>query len=270
MEIVSPAGEDWELFLGLARAEGWRVPLQEVELYRRVLAESAFVLRHGEEVCGFVTAVCHGRSGWIGNLIVSGPYRRRGLGALLFDYAADVLRRRGARSLWLTASFQGRPLYERRGFRVLDTITRWVLQAEGGALFEGREGEWSVLLSGDYSVWGESRSLLLEALLPGGQIFSFGGTAALLQSGDRLQVLGPWISQELCPRENRKLIMAVLATAPSGREIVCDVPASSPVQALLHAAGFQPQGSCALMACGEIDEVNLTPLVSLASLGSMG
>lgn len=270
MEIISPSVDDWEIFLFLAREEGWRVPLREVELYRGAFAESAFVLREGEDVCGFVTAVCHERSGWIGNLIVPGPYRGRGFGALLFDHAADVLRRRGARSLWLTASSQGRPLYERRGFRVMDGITRWVLQVEGGAVCEGREGERSALLSGDSSVWGESRSRLLDALASGGQIFCFGGTAAMLQVGEDFQVLGPWISQELCPKENRNLIMAILATATQGKEIVCDVPASSPVRTLLHAAGFHPQGTCDLMACGDLEAIDLQPLVSLATLGSMG
>jgi hypothetical protein len=70
MEIMMPTDADWQVFLALAREEGWRVPKSELELFRGPLAGSAFVLRRGEEVLGFVTAVAHERSGWIGNLIV--------------------------------------------------------------------------------------------------------------------------------------------------------------------------------------------------------
>jgi GNAT superfamily N-acetyltransferase len=270
MEIVSPADADWQVFLALARAEGWRVPKNELALYRGPLAGSAFVLRRGEDVYGFVTAVAHERSGWIGNLIVPPDCRGRGYGALLFDHAVDVLERQGVASIWLTASALGRPLYEKKGFAVIDGIVRWTLKAEGRSLAEGGRTEMARLLAGDAQAWGESRDRLLSPLTREGEVFACGNTVALLQGGEGMQVLGPWISPDLCPRENRRLLLAVLGATAERTELVTDVIESSPLQSLLRAAGFNRQGRCELMVRGETGGVRLANLVALASLGSMG
>jgi len=111
---------------------------------------------------------------------------------------------------------------------------------------------------------------MLSLLAREGEVFAFGNTAALLQAGDGLQVLGPWFSPDLCPRENRHLLLAVLGAAAERTEVVTDVIESSPLQSLLRAAGFTRQGRCDLMVRGSTAGVRLTQTVSLASLGSMG
>ena len=270
MEIISPTDADWQVFLALARTEGWRVPKNELALFRGPLAGSAFVLRRGEDVLGFVTAVAHEKSGWIGNLIVPRTCRGRGYGALLFDHAMDVLERLGVASTWLTASSLGRPLYEKKGFAVIDGVVRWTFKAEGRSLAEGERTEIAGLLAGDVRVWGESRDRLLSPLAREGEVFACGRTVALLQGGQGMQVLGPWFSAERCPRENRRLLLAVLGAAAERTELVTDVIESSPLQSLLRAAGFTRHGRCDLMVRGETGGVRLADLVSLASLGSMG
>lgn len=270
MKIVHPTDADWQVFLALARAERWRVPKNELALYRGPLAGSAFVLRRDEDVLGFVTAVAHEKSGWVGNLIVPRDCRGRGYGALLFDHAVDVLERQGVASIWLTASTLGRPLYEKKGFAVIDGVVRWTLKAEGRSQAEGGRAEMARLLAGDTKVWGESRDRLLAPLAREGEVFACGRTVALLQGGQGMQVLGPWISPDLCPRENRRLLLAVLGAAAERTELVTDVIESSPLQSLLRAAGFNRQGRCDLMVRGETRGVQLANLVALASLGSMG
>jgi GNAT superfamily N-acetyltransferase len=270
MEVTAPTDTDWQVFLALARTEGWRVPKHELALYRGPLAGSAFVLRRGKEVLGFVTAVAHEHSGWVGNLIVSAECRGCGYGALLFDHAVDVLERQSVRSIWLTASNLGRPLYEKKGFAVIDGIVRWTLKTEGRNLAEGGRMEIARLFAGDAQVWGESRDRLLSPLVRAGEVFAFGQTVALLQGSQGLQVLGPWISAENCPRENRQLLLAVLGAAAERTELVTDMVESSPLQSLLQAAGFTRQGRCDLMVRGETVGVRLENLVALASLGSMG
>jgi len=270
MEIMTPTDADWQVFLALAREEGWRVPKNELALFRGLLANSAFVLRRGEEVLGFVTAVAHQRSGWIGNLIVPRACRGLGCGARLFDHAVAVLERCGVENLWLTASPQGRPLYEKKGFAAVDGIVRWTLRADGSSLAEGEQVAVDQLLASDAQTWGESRDRLLSPLARTGEVFACGKTVALLQGGEGMQVLGPWISPDLCPRENRRLLLAVLGAAAERTELVTDVLESSPLQSLLRAAGFNRQGRCELMVRGSAAGVRLSQLVSLASLGSMG
>jgi hypothetical protein len=196
--------------------------------------------------------------------------RGKGYGARLFDHALEILQQQGVTTLWLTASEQGAPIYRRRGFVAVDQIQRWVLRTAGAAI--GRPeaaAALPMLLLEDAAVWGESRHRLLAPLAAGGAIFAFGQTLAMLQAGEGRQVLGPWTSAGHCPRENRQLLMAVLAAANRETELVSDVLVSSPTVGLLAAAGFKPQGRCELMARGPV-AVRLETLTALASLGSLG
>jgi GNAT superfamily N-acetyltransferase len=271
MKIDCPTGADWQFFLELARDEGWRIPARELELYRGPLADCAFVLRRQGEPCGFVTALAHERSGWIGNLLVPSDCRGRGYGSRLFDHAVEWLRRRGMTSVWLTASTLGRPIYEKKGFRVVGGINRWTLVVdETLGLPPPDEGDFETLCRLDVRVWGESRRPLLIPLARGGKLFSQGETAALLQEGEDMRVLGPWVSETLCPRENRQVLSAALASVAAGAEVVVDLLEGSPLSPLLAAAGFSRRGRSDLMVLDPCGGVNLRSLVALASLGSMG
>ncbi len=85
-----------------------------------------------------------------------------------------------------------------------------------------------------------------------------------------MQVIGPWYSPQQCPRANRLVLQQLLAHAEAGINIVADVLASSPVRQLLAAADFTCVGKNALMAKGDTGGIDLTRMVSLASLGSIG
>jgi len=271
MSFDSPTEADWQVFLELARAEGWRIPPRELELYRGPLSDCAFVLRRQGAACGFVTAVAHERSGWIGNLLVPADCRGRGYGSRLFDHGVEFLRGRGVTSLWLPASELGRPIYEKKRFRIVGGIKRWTLVVDAALGPRAPEsGDFETLCRLDLRAWGESRRLLLNSLARGGEVFARGDTVTLLQEGDGMRVLGPWVSETLCPRENRQVLSSVLAAVAAGTEVVVDLLESSPLAPLLAAAGFAPQGRCDLMTLGPCEGVDLRPLVSLASLGSMG
>jgi len=262
--------DDWAFFLTLADKEGWRVPESELALLQGPLADCAWVMKHDEESCGCVTAVAAGDCGWIGNLIVPAVLRGRGYGARLFSHALKRLEAQGCRSLWLTASPLGRPLYERHGFVAVDEIERWVRPAAAAQTSaEQPDSETLALLAADAAVWGEARTTLLQPLLTAGKVAAMGTTAALLQPGTRLQVLGPWYSSSHCPHENRTILTRLLAAAGPA-EICADVPISSPLRPLLAASGFNAAGRTVLMARGDRRCIQLSSLVALASLGSIG
>lgn len=262
---------EWPVFLDWAAAEGWRVPEVELELFRGAYAGSMYALRADGAPVAFVSAVGHGRSGWIGNLIVDPERRGRGYGATLFDFAASELRRAGVADLWLTASAQGRPLYERRGFRSVGRVARWSAAGrDGGGVDAPAVAGLAELEGGECTVWGEVRGSLLAALASRGAILAAGGSVALLQPGGAMRVLGPWLSPERCPRESRRLLVAALEGAGPGVEVVADVLESSGMAALLAAAGFERRGGVELMVHGDAAGVELGGLVALASLGSIG
>jgi GNAT superfamily N-acetyltransferase len=269
-ELVAPTDVEWAIFAGWARAEGWRVPAVELTLYRQELAASAFVLRGAVgEPCGFVTVCRHQRSAWIGNLLVDPQRRGAGVGRRLFGLALTSLVDSGSSSQWLTASAQGRPLYAQHGFREAGRVERWVWSGVGGGS-PVSTGNLPELLKADAAAWGDARGELLGLLSRRGRIFSSGSSTALLQPGEELQVLGPWLSADLCPRSNRLILGMVLEGLSGPRELATDLIGGSPVRALLQAAGFRQTGETVLMVRGAPGPVRFGEIVALATLGSMG
>lgn len=270
----APSPQDWATFQDWAKAEGWRVPVRELALYRIELADSAFVLRDSDDVpLGFVTVCRHQRSAWIGNLLVDPMRRGAGFGRRLFAHAVHTLSSRGIATLWLTASAAGRPLYESCGFREVGRIERWLWRGEVATDHKtgyGNLGDLYALARADAAAWGDARAGLLSLLARGGHILSSGDTLALLQPADDLSVLGPWLSADLCPRANRTVLTLAMEAAGDCGELAVDVMSGSPVRILLHAAGFRQTGETLLMVRGETARTCLGRVVALASLGSMG
>jgi hypothetical protein len=227
----------------------------------------------GRQPLAFVTVCRQQEHAWIGNLIVDPVRRGQGYGRQLFRHATGILSARGAKVLWLTASAAGRPLYAGLGFHEVGRVERWVCagidRARERTAVAGN-GHLDALVRADAGAWGHSRAGLLRLLARGGQIAAAGSTIALLQPGEDLTVLGPWLSADRCPRANRIVLGMVLAAFSGAGEIAVDVLADSPVRPLLLAAGFHQVGESVLMRCGESDRMRFVEVVALASLGSMG
>ncbi len=263
---------NWQKFLALAETEGWRVPQVECQLFQGIWLHQAQILEEGQNFCGLVTAVPHQYTGWIGNLIVPSELRGRGYGSQLFTAAFAALEEQGVRSVWLTASKIGQTLYEKHGFAKVDEVERWVSSKRkpSDPFVDSTTASEASLRKADQRAWGEERQSLLNALVTQGKVFACHDTVALLQQEPGLQIIGPWYSPPQCPRSNRLVLQKILAAAHPKIEIVADMLASSPVRQLLLAAGFNCVGSNALMVKGDASEVDLSMMVSLASLGSVG
>jgi hypothetical protein len=166
----------------------------------------------------------------------------------------------------------GQPLYEKHGFIKVDEIERWLLRENAGSAsvkVTATQTESDLRLA-DQQAWGENRESLLNCLVRQGKSFACDETVALLQQENDMQVIGPWYSPQQCPRANRVVLQKLLAHAQPGSCIVADVLSSSPVGQLLAAANFTCVGKNALMVKGGAGDINLTSMVSLASLGSIG
>jgi ribosomal protein S18 acetylase RimI-like enzyme len=264
--------EDWTSFLKLATIEGWRVPQLESSLFLGAWREHAYALVDEELFCGLVTAVPHQESGWIGNLIVPADLRGRGYGKQLFDAAVERLNSQGIGSIWLTASRLGQPIYEKDGFVEVGEIERWISKSRSssGCQQGAAAAELAQLHAADQIAWGEQRSALLDAVASQGQVIACSGAAALLQREDGLQVLGPWYGAADDLSAHRELLQVATNLADPETELVVDLLTSSPVKQLLPEYGFHCTGRNSLMVKGGVDGVNLSAMVSLASLGSLG
>lgn len=266
IRTATPA--DWDLFGRLAAAENWLISPAERQLFRGPWAGHALALKVDGQWGGFVTAVPHQRSGWIGNLIVPPESRGQGYGRRLFAAAVARLERKRLNSLWLTASEQGRPLYEQYGFVKIDEIERWVGGGGGGNEDGLRNNE--DLWRADGLAWGEKRRELLMAVAAQGRAFAAGDAVIFLQQVGERHILGPWYRGESDTRVHRDLLQQALAVADPGRELVVDTLLSSPLRPLLAEAGFTPSSRTAFMVRGGPGAARLERMSALASLGSVG
>ena len=128
-----------------------------------------FVAEDEGRIVGTGIATAYGPVGWVGTIFVAPDRRREGLGEALTRTVIDDLESRGCRTLVLTATDAGRPLYERLGFEV--QMPQGFFTAPGLPPSEADDGvlafEPTMLpgISGfDRLATGEDRSAVLERL----------------------------------------------------------------------------------------------------------
>ncbi len=222
--------EDWALLIRLGRAFG--IPGSEGRLVATGLAmpyPSAF--------------------GWIGMVIVHGPYRRRGLATRLMERSLAELRDRGLVP-FLDATPAGRPVYERMGFRAVEALTRW--RGQGG----GPEAhdlpplvDVAEIAELDRAAFGVDRSAVLADLLARKGALSrrdHGGDGFLLaRTGRTATYVGPVVARET----GASLRLLESALAEISGPVLVDVPdCQAEVAGLLAERGFEPERPFTRMA----------------------
>jgi GNAT superfamily N-acetyltransferase len=88
--------------------------------FSRILAlnpQGCFVAWESDKPVGIIASCLYGDYAFLGDLIVSPDYRRKGIGEALMRHVIENVRRRGAENIELDATFAGVPLYRRLCFR---------------------------------------------------------------------------------------------------------------------------------------------------------
>ncbi len=172
--------EDWFRVLQLAR-EGFRC----VEAAGKVVA-TASLLPYGT------------RLAWIGMVLTRPEYRRQGYARELVE---DLIVRAEAnkiRTLKLDATDDGRPLYEKLGFVVEETVERWGLAAHSVPVSgKGDTDDARIpdeVFSLDEAAFGVSRKELLDMLLESGRCSVTARGYALSRPGAAARYLGPCVA----------------------------------------------------------------------------
>src|SRR6266516_6587956 len=124
MRIDAFGHDDIDGFLSLAVAEGWICGRWEFEFLFRSFPQGCLVAREAELPIGYVTSIRYGESGWVGNLLVRKECRGKGVGTALMKQALAALSEAGAGTTWLTASREGKPIYESLGFAEVGVMNR--------------------------------------------------------------------------------------------------------------------------------------------------
>lgn len=114
LRLMTLADSDWAL-TQMAR-ERWSSYAGWIHAHLAHDPEGCFVAEVDGERAGMVTSTAFGNTGWIGNLIVTPPFRRRGIGARLMEHARARLCDAGLRTVRIDADPPGMGIYKRMGF----------------------------------------------------------------------------------------------------------------------------------------------------------
>lgn len=266
MQISTFSPEDIHPFLALAKDEGWISTRRELAFLLEHSPEGCLVCHEADHPVGFVTALRHSRSGWIGNLLVGSGFRGRGIGTALFKQATELLLRNHVSTIWLTASQAGRPIYERSGFRCCDQVRRWERPGQEPSRPTAPAAilpDWQEI---DYLGWGDARNaLLVHAATEGTAVGAEEGFLIVQRLGDGQQI-GPFGALNSSTAE--QLLDQALHDA--GR-ILLDAPSSNRAASrLLTSRGFTVSSEVDLMYAGQPPAYHPEHIFGLASMGSMG
>ncbi len=266
MQISSFTPDDIHPFLALARDEGWISTRRELAFLLERSPDGCLVCHEEGKSVGFVTAVRYGLSGWIGNLLVAAGVRGRGIGTALFRQAMEILQSSGVRTVWLTASTYGRPIYERNGFRLCDQVRRWERSGETQATAAAPvqiQPDWQQI---DYLGWGDTRNELLDYAVANGTAVGAEQGFLVLQRIGGSQQIGPFGALNSSTAEQ----LLEQALVKTGR-VLLDVPLSNrPASRLLTSRGFTVSSEVDLMYAGQPPAYHPEHIFGLASMGSMG
>jgi GNAT superfamily N-acetyltransferase len=159
---------DLPAIVALRHAVGWRA--HEWAL-RAVMdaptARCVVVVDGAEAIVGVGSGIAYGALGIVGNMIVTAPHRRRGVGSVILEAVIAHLRdERGCTRLELYATSDGRPLYARHGFEPIEPGARAFLPrigapADGISVVAGGPADVRTLAAYDAPRFGGDRSSLL-------------------------------------------------------------------------------------------------------------
>ncbi len=230
----------------LTEQEGWQLSAAD---YRNLIAfepQGCFIAEDAGRPVGVMITIACGKLGWIGPLLVEGPYRNRGHGRALLEAGIGYLLDSGARTIGADATPASVPFYESAGFWQAFTMLHWRRPALPGpaqqsdALIPFALSDLHQVTMFDWAPFGGRRRRVLRALLALSPVAyiaqdqdGIGGyILARQRSGHWL--IGPWV----CVRSAEALLTAALAVI--GQEPVhLTMPAiNQDAQQLLNRYGF--------------------------------
>ena len=108
--------EDTDFAHKMTLTEEWNVTRNDVVRMFDFEPAGCFMAEVGGKPAGHVFAISYGLLGWIGLLIVSSVYRRKGIGSILMEKAVDYLLARDVETIKLDAVPEIAGLYRNFGF----------------------------------------------------------------------------------------------------------------------------------------------------------
>ena len=237
------------------RPPSWR---REVEEYLRTQPDGWFAVEDGDEIVAMAGALSYGPFCWVG-LVATRPDRQReGLATRLSMHLIEWAREHGCSTVALDGNDNGRPVYERIGFRPAgDTLLLLAPESLPGRASDGPRVDQledvDELLPLDRSVFGGDRAALLRSIVelesPAIHVVRDGGApAGYLFARDGL--LGPGCARTPAIAEDLARAALSADAGPNG-DIRLLVPMECGFTSTLVGLGFREQRRLTHMRLGD-------------------
>jgi ribosomal protein S18 acetylase RimI-like enzyme len=237
----------------LKELAGWNQTAADWKRFLDASPQGCFVAELDGAVRGTATTISYeNRFAWVGMVLVDPDYRSRGIGTALLAKAIAHLDEQKIPTVKLDATPQGKPLYEKMGFRSEYEIERWTLRRSANADPQSSASQlpeplsndcWHAICTADRKDFGADRSLLLKSLHADAPdlatAISNAGTLqgyAFARRGSFADHLGPWVSTDA--RATRQLLQSFLERSTREFLIVDCLKANIAAGNLLKSFGF--------------------------------
>ena len=267
MQIRSLTADHLDGALALSTLMGWNQRLEDWYRLIDLAPSGSFVALDGGRVIATAIGIDYCHCGWIAMMLVAPEHRGRGLGARLLESAIAAIP--PDLPIRLDATPLGRPLYERHGFALETSLTRYVRtgprgRRDQGATLRQRHRQPSTATAPaiasdvspvlpadlvevariDAALFGGVRSRLLERIHDAGPDYAWRAGAAPMQyclgrTGRLFDQVGPVVATTIPAAI--ALVSAALPAA-KGRPVVVDAyDGHEDFTAWLRASGFEAQ-----------------------------
>ena len=236
------AASDVPAALKLSEQAGWNQTADDWRALMDLAPEGCLAIEVEGELAATTTLLCYGcRLAWIGMVLTKKSYRGRGFARRLLTQALNLADQAAIETVKLDATDQGRPLYEKMGFRNEQAVERWTRPGTGGTTgpvdaVERPAENWRMA---DRRAFGVDRFELLEKLAErGSPVFDIDGSYWLTRPGRYSYYLGPSVCD--APGTARALIERALPSA-GNRGCSWDLfPSNADAAAIARDLAFTP------------------------------
>jgi GNAT superfamily N-acetyltransferase len=236
--------------LALSTEASWNQVEDDWRLLLEIAPHGCFGIEVEGELVSTATLVCYGSDlAWVGMVLTKSSHRGQSFATRLLTELLSIADDRGIKSVKLDATEQGKPLYERLGFRTEQPVERW--EAENPIVRGPRPPDTSFTttsLEPNRQAFGADRRLLLERLSRRSSVFAKGCSFAMARPGRVRQYLGPCVAEKIGAA--RSLISAALNSASPGWYWDL-LPANADAVTLAREFGFTPARHLLRMVRGE-------------------
>jgi ribosomal protein S18 acetylase RimI-like enzyme len=258
---------------------GWNQTMADWQRFLTMQPEGCFLAEWDGAQAGTATTVVYGSDlAWIGMVLVHPEFRRRGIGRDLLLKCIEYLQARRVRCIKLDATPEGRPVYQKLGFKEEWTLRRWeaelskpVSEAADSHIRAWENADALRFELSDARAFGASRHELILALATQSRCAlthesqpGFPTGFGLLRPGARAFYIGPVSATS--SQHGIALIEALAARAGAGR-VFWDIPDPNAVAVdWAERHGFRVQRSLTRMWLGDNCRAG-NPLQQLAVAG---